>query len=112
MEDLEIYNTFERGKKLRKAASSKVEKFKNSFKPSKNVTYERFMLMKRKQKFNEKPYDFVKTVGILADIYEYGALKESVTNIAFVLRVKRELSQKRQLNSRTCVGFGQSYREG
>ena len=41
------------------------------------------MLMKRKQKINEKLDDFVKDLRVLADTCEYGSLKDSVIKDAF-----------------------------
>ena len=85
---LEIYNTFEWRPEEAKTASSVLDKFRKYCKPRKNITYERYRLMIRKQKINEQINDFVKDLRVLADTCEYGSLKVSITKDAFVLGVK------------------------
>ena len=87
-DSLEIHNTFEWGQDEVKTATSVLDKFRKYCKPRKNITYERFMLMTRKQKMNEQIDDFVKDLRILADTCEYGPLKDSIIKDAFVLGVR------------------------
>jgi len=83
---LEVYNTFEWiDEEI--TIQTILEKFERYCKPRKNVTYERFILLTRKQKENEKIDDFVKDLRTLAESCEYGNLKNSIIKDAFVLGV-------------------------
>lgn len=84
---LEVYNTFEWGSTEQKTTASVLSKFEKFCKPRKNITYERFLLMTRKQNITEKVDDYVKDLRILAESCEYGQLKESIIKDAFVLGV-------------------------
>ena len=84
---LEVYNTFEWRSTEEKTTASVLIKFEKFCKPRKNITYERFLLMTRKQNITEKVDDYVKDLRILAESCEYGQLKESIIKDAFVLGV-------------------------
>jgi len=65
---MEIYNTFEWNSDEQQNVDTVLEKFEVFCKPRKNTTYERFVLLTRKQNENELIDDFVKDLRILADM--------------------------------------------
>ena len=86
-EALEIYNTFEWTNDTDRTTEAVMNKLEKFCKPKRNFTYERYILMTRKQASDEKIDDFVKDLRILADSCEYGLLKESIIKDVFVLGV-------------------------
>ena len=87
-EALEVYNTFEWRPNEVKTVENVLKKFEKFCKPKKNVTYERFVLMTRKQSEDERIEDYVKDLRILADSCDYGYLKDSIIKDALVLGIK------------------------
>ena len=73
--NLEVYTTFEWRSTEQKTTTSVLSKFEKFCKPRKNITYERFLLITRKQNITEKVDDHMKNLRIIA---EYEQLKESI----------------------------------
>ena len=86
-EALEIYNTFEWNEQEEKTVEQILLKFEKFCKPKKNITYERYVLMTRKQK-DENVDDFVKDLRIQANLCEYGSIKDQIIKDAFVLGIR------------------------
>ena len=86
-EALEIYNTFEWEDQEEETVEKILQKIEKFCKPKKNITYERYVLMTKKQK-EEKVDDFVKELRLQANLCEYGNLKESIIKDAFVLGIR------------------------
>ena len=70
-----------------KTIANVMKTFEHVCKPKKILTYERFMLMTRKQKTNEKINDYLKDLRILPESCEYGNLKDSIIKNEFVIGV-------------------------
>jgi len=112
-EALEIYNTFEWRENELKSVENTLLKFETFCKPKKNVTYERFILLTRKQNADENIDDFVKDLRILADTCEFGSLKSSIIKDAFVLgindnRVRENLLKDPELTLETAVNIARA----
>ena len=86
-EAIEVYNTFEWINEAEMICENVLDRFEKFCKPKRNITYERYVLLTRKQGYNEQVADYVKDLRTLAESCEYGTLKESIIKDAFVLGV-------------------------
>lgn len=86
-EALEIYNTFQWENSEEKTVTKILDKLEKFCKPKKNVTYERFLLLTRKQKHDEKVDDFARDLRTQAESCDLGELKYSIIKDAFVLGI-------------------------
>jgi len=110
-EALEVYNTFEWTEDL--TVENILLKFESFCKPKKNITYERFLLLTRKQREDEKVDDFAKALRSLAETCEYGSLKNSIIKDAFVLgifdnRVRENLLKDCELTLETAINIARA----
>ena len=86
-EALQIYNTFTWNNR-EKTIETIIEKFDKYFHPKKNVTFERFKLLTRKQNQTEKIDEYTTNLKQLAMSCEFGPLQDSLTKDALVLGLK------------------------
>ena len=106
-ETLIVYNAFNWYQGEEKTVSAVLEKFESYCKPKKNVTYERFLFMSRKQKVGESITDIVALRNLVKN-YDYGPLTDSLVRDAIVLGVRNNktreaLLKENDLSLDTCI---------
>ena len=91
---LQVYNAFYWNNDEQKTVESVMNKFGVYCKPKKNVTYERFTFMSRRQRPNENINDFVVALRNLSRNCEYEHLTDSVIRDAIVMGVRNKKTQE------------------
>ena len=109
-EALIVYNAFNWSQDEEKTVSAVLEKFESYCKPKKNVTYERFLFMSRKQKVGESITDYIVALRNLVKNCDYGPLSDSLVRDAIVLGVRNNktreaLLKENDLSLDTCINI-------
>jgi len=112
-EALEVFNTFE-WQNEEQTIDNILSKFEVFCKPKKNVTYERFLLLTRRQKESERIDDYARNLRTLAETCEFGVLKNSLIKDAFVLgildnKVRENLLKDCDLTLDTAINIARAH---
>jgi len=91
---LQVYNAFHWSTNERQTIENILMKFEGYCKPKKNVTYERFLFMSRKQKPSEPFCDYVVALRNSVKNCEYGPLTDSLVRDAIVMGVRSKKTQQ------------------
>ena len=93
-EALIVYNAFDWSHDEQKTVQNVLQRFENYCMPKKNVTYERFVFLSRKQKQNENINDYIVALRNLVRNCEYGNLTDSVVRDAIVMGTRNKKTQE------------------
>ena len=117
-EALQIYNSFqwetrEDGTEEEKTVEKIIKKFDKYFNPKRNITFERFKLMSRKQKVNETSDEYLTVLHNLAANCNYGGLKEEITLDVFILglydrKIQEQLLKQADLKLETALNIARA----
>ena len=117
-EALQIYNSFqweakEDGTEEEKTTEKIIKKFDKYFIPKRNITFERFKLMSRKQKVNETTDEYLTVLHNLAANCNYGGLKEEITLDVFILgihdrKIQEQLLKQADLKLETALNIARA----
>ena len=110
---LHVYNAFYWDENEPKTIENVIIKFRTYCKPKKNVTYERFVFMSRKQKSNESINDYLVALRNLIKQCEYGSLTDSILKDAIVMGLRNKKTQEillreADLNLDKCINIVQA----
>ena len=93
-EALIVYNSFNWSQDEEKTVFAVLGKFESYCKPKKNVIYEGFLFMSRKQKVGESITDYIVALRNLVKNCDYGPLTDSLVRDAIVLGVRNNKTRE------------------